>query len=71
MKNILKTGGYEQIMYVKDDSSKTVFYTKKGNSKEGDVSELLMLSDVPDSEVSVIRITGNISAKDIQAITNK
>jgi hypothetical protein len=70
MKKILKSGRYEQMMYTKDDDSKTVFYTKKYGGKKEDASELLMVSD-EESEISVIRIVGNITSKDIQAITKK
>ena len=65
---IVKKGNYEQTMLVKDEDSKTVFYFKP-DKKGGHSNEMIMISDDGD-EISVIRISGDISAKDIQNITS-
>ncbi|NDW18372.1 DUF4252 domain-containing protein [Dysgonomonas sp. 216] len=64
--NIVKKGSYEQTMFMKDNGSKTVFYIRKINNNS---SELLMLSDEA-KEINLIRIVGNISAKDLQKLTS-
>lgn len=63
---IAKDKNYEPLMKVKDEESRITFYIKKKGEKIG---ELLMLVDEK-SEFVIIRITGNLSLKDIQSITN-
>lgn len=62
---LVKKGKYETVMFVKDDDSKTVFYLKKMDNRQ---SELLMVTEEP-SEISVIRLMGNFTIKDIQSLT--
>jgi len=62
---LVKKGKYETVMFVKDDDSKTVFYLRKLDDKE---SELLMITEEP-SEISVIRLMGSFTIKDIQGLT--
>ena len=64
--NLTKTGGYEQAMYIKDEDSRTVFYTKiDKNSKD---NEILMVTEEED-EISVIWLSGEISLEDVRKMT--
>lgn len=66
MKNVVKKGNYEQTMFIKDEDSKTVFYSRKKNPKDENVSEILMIME-EDDEITVIRITGdNINPSDLR-----
>jgi hypothetical protein len=62
----IKNGEYETLMYVKDQGSKTEFYTKKTQDKKN--SEMIMITQDND-EVTIIRFLGNFNIKDIQSIT--
>ncbi len=66
--NILKEGKYEQTIYVKDNSSSTVFYNRKIKSKNGSETEILMV--VEDKEVVLIRLIGDINENDLKQLTN-
>lgn len=62
----IKNGEYETLMYVKDQGSKTEFYTKKTQDKKN--SEMIMITQDND-EITIIRFLGNFNIKDIQSIT--
>jgi len=62
---LIKNNKYETLMMVKDDTSKTVFYLNKLNSKE---SEMLMIDEDVD-EITIIRFMGRFTVEDIQELT--
>lgn len=58
---------YEELMRVKDDDTRTIFYAKKRGAI---ITELLMLGNTS-GEFIVIQLLGNFTLKDIQDITNQ
>lgn len=64
---LVKERGYETLMFVKDNDTKTAFYTKRIARGQ---TEMLMVSEEP-SEISIIRFFGNFTVQDIQNIAKK
>jgi len=58
---------HEELMRVKDESTRATFYIRENNDL---IRELIMLADTKD-EFSVIQLVGRFTLQDIQEITNQ
>ncbi len=65
--NKLLTGKYEELMRIKDDSTRVNFYILKNGER---VKELVMTSSGA-KEYTVMQLLGNFTLKEIQEITNQ
>lgn len=63
----LISGKHEELMRVKDDSTRVNFYILKSGDK---VKELIMTSSMP-NQFTVMQLLGNFTLKDIQQITEQ
>ena len=64
--SLLAKDVYERLMFMKEDDSRIGFYIKRTKDAKT-ASEVLMVTEEED-EISVIRLTGDMSIEDIKSI---